>query len=373
MTPISRKRRVKCNEVWPICHRYRSTGRICDGYGIWGGGGNAHGSAERVAAVRRSQAPRHANSPLGSVPHSLSQLPNLKGAREVLAFDFFWHRTTIKLVGIFESTFWKSLVLQACLEEPAVLHAVVAAGAAHRKQETLTLQQYNKAITLLSRGYDQQDQLATRLTLTISLIFTCVELLRGDFHAGHLHVQKGLQILGEHLNDGPINDSSTSYPRRVLKIPDDLTDAQLLEAFLPLNLQADMFGFDYCFSLRLSSSSTLDTPCKFSSLRQARLQLLKLLNAIHGLSAQAAWELSTGAPLSATLELLKQDLQFALLGWQRALYNSRQDLFASATGSMAREALTCYHLLATLQVDTSLRGSDEMAFDKHRAVFVAIF
>lgn len=33
-----RIRKVKCDEGQPACERCTSTGRVCDGYGIWGGG-----------------------------------------------------------------------------------------------------------------------------------------------------------------------------------------------------------------------------------------------------------------------------------------------------------------------------------------------
>src|SRR5206468_3020953 len=38
-----RTRKVKCDEGRPACLRCVTTGRVCDGYGLWGGGGNQYG------------------------------------------------------------------------------------------------------------------------------------------------------------------------------------------------------------------------------------------------------------------------------------------------------------------------------------------
>lgn len=45
-----RIRKVKCDEEFPSCHRCVSTGRLCDGYGIRGGGGAVRG-AQPVSAA----------------------------------------------------------------------------------------------------------------------------------------------------------------------------------------------------------------------------------------------------------------------------------------------------------------------------------
>jgi len=39
---LRRVRKVKCDQGWPACDRCIPTGRVCDGHGIWGGGGNAY-------------------------------------------------------------------------------------------------------------------------------------------------------------------------------------------------------------------------------------------------------------------------------------------------------------------------------------------
>lgn len=52
-----RIRKVKCDEGRPACERCVTTGRVCDGYGIWGGGGNSYGNRQCLVSKDGSAAP----------------------------------------------------------------------------------------------------------------------------------------------------------------------------------------------------------------------------------------------------------------------------------------------------------------------------
>jgi hypothetical protein len=158
-----RKRKVKCDEGRPACRCCISTGRVCDGYGIWGGGGNRYeqrySSATAVVAPQRKpneakvQIPRAL--PVGQVSHATQD--------ERAYFDFFQNCTATRLLVVLAPSFRKSILLQTSASEPAVLHALLALAACHKrketdgfsrhqsrvsldKQEQFVLQQYSKAI-----------------------------------------------------------------------------------------------------------------------------------------------------------------------------------------------------------------------------------
>ncbi|KAL5320183.1 hypothetical protein ACEPPN_010984 [Leptodophora sp. 'Broadleaf-Isolate-01'] len=72
-----------------------------------------------------------ANGPLDQ--KSVTALRGIKSlcpTQQLRYFEWFTHRTVIKLPGLFGSSFWDTLLFQACSNEPAVLHAVIALSSA---------------------------------------------------------------------------------------------------------------------------------------------------------------------------------------------------------------------------------------------------
>ncbi|KAF4460914.1 Transcriptional regulatory moc3 [Fusarium albosuccineum] len=167
-------RRIKCDEARPACSRCVSTGRKCDGYGVW------------TADPTKSRLPATLQGP--SVARNV---------HERHSFDWFLSRTSKKIPGVFEPEFWKTLVLQASATEPAVFHAAVALGAAHKRemllatgtvalvpdeQECFILRQYNAAISHLQHhlaaGVDDKD--SAHVAAIACMLFICLEFLRGN-------------------------------------------------------------------------------------------------------------------------------------------------------------------------------------------------
>src|ERR1700761_9327607 len=108
-------RRVRCGEERPACRRCVATGRVCDGYGIWGGGGNKYEQRAR---------PRQPQSPEDPVTEQLK--PALTYLRtfhvhptsalttdEKYHFEWFWRRTARKIPGAFYSDTANALFFQA--------------------------------------------------------------------------------------------------------------------------------------------------------------------------------------------------------------------------------------------------------------------
>ncbi|KAI8633593.1 hypothetical protein F5Y19DRAFT_246207 [Xylariaceae sp. FL1651] len=152
-------RHVKCDEGRPVCHRCVSTGRVCDGYGIWGSGGSIY--------TNRSMTKRSSSD---NVKYNLPSHFGKMSPEQESYFRWFRYRTYTKLPLPFISPFWHTLVFQACAVEPAVLHAVMALGSAHQQEslegsnarrycmtldarQKFMLREYTEAIRSLQRFY----------------------------------------------------------------------------------------------------------------------------------------------------------------------------------------------------------------------------
>lgn len=117
---------MKCDEKWPACCTCVSTGRVCDGYGIWGGGGNRYEQRLSREAVPKPAKLVPTNLLLRN--SSLSQTVPVESVEEHLHFEYFKHETLSKLPGVYGRKYnniWELLVMQACANEPAVFHAVL--------------------------------------------------------------------------------------------------------------------------------------------------------------------------------------------------------------------------------------------------------
>ncbi|KAE8550509.1 hypothetical protein EYB25_006736 [Talaromyces marneffei] len=108
-------RRVKCDETRPACGRCTSTGRTCDGYGIWStsaGTGISHGFHQRQSpsSVVSTTPPRD------TIEYGWCMSPLLDGnckmfnlldrrvdADELVCLDFFRLRCLVKLPGFFDA------------------------------------------------------------------------------------------------------------------------------------------------------------------------------------------------------------------------------------------------------------------------------
>ena len=143
-----RTRKVKCDETKPACRRCLSTDRVCEGYGVWGGGGNTYAQRYPIRFADRGVMPE--------LSITRVQLTPLRDVYEKQHLDWFICNSAKKFPGIFGSDFWHSLVFPATTAEPAVLHAVIALGSAHRNRpkdfhkfkstldEDFTIRQYSR-------------------------------------------------------------------------------------------------------------------------------------------------------------------------------------------------------------------------------------
>jgi hypothetical protein len=92
-----------------------------------------------------------------------------------------------QLSGPFEAPFWTNLLLVATHHEPALHHAVIAMGALHECFEqqvsnhteisiTFALQQYVRAIGLVTKPIRDRGEQACDIALMTSILFFCFEV-----------------------------------------------------------------------------------------------------------------------------------------------------------------------------------------------------
>jgi hypothetical protein len=364
---------VKCDESRPACRRCVSAGRVCDGYGIWGGG----------SSDTRTR-PNNALSIDWPVP--LSSL----NPDEQLSFDWFKQKTTKKFAGMFTSDFWETLVFQASVQEPAVRHAIVALSAAHRfdsnhgpwripatngfDAEKFTLQQYNKAIYSLRCNTIMNNTNSIRVTLITCLIFVTLEYLRGQYKSGSAHLRYGIQLLSELSVPGPTNEP-TSTTRFNHSTPEDFVHHALIDSYARIAIQSAMFGIipsHMCVMTRAPHINSSLRP--FKSIIEARQTLDDILNRIKRLKENHHDAQEFGNPIDRAKELSTQStIREDLFIW-REVYNNylrslqpdidRRDLVGSIL-------IKIYHEMAMIMAGVSL-SDNEMAFDTYTDRFTAI-
>ncbi|KAJ5731108.1 uncharacterized protein N7483_005616 [Penicillium malachiteum] len=364
-------RRVKCDESRPACRRCVSTGRACDGYGIWGGGGNPYGQPQSNRALSVYCTP----VPSGSMT-----------VDEQMYFNWFMEKTTKKFAGLFASDFWETLVLQASAQEPAVRHAVVALSAAHRfdrsdspwaipatygfDAEQFTLQQYNKAIHFLRSTTGSTNPYTLRVALITCLVFVTLEFLRGQYKMGSAHLRYGIKLLSNISSPHPRSLMSPS----ILSPAEDFAHNALIDSYSRLTVQSALFGqvpSNLCIITRDPKENAI--PYTFSDVLDARRTLDDLLNRVHCLKRyyyDVYSEESQDEPsMFETQKRILADLSL----WRKSFNASLPLLDSGESISQKFRAtlLSVYHEMATIMASVCL-SDDEMIFDSYTENFIAI-
>ena len=366
-----RIRKVKCDEGRPVCHRCKSTGRVCDGYGIWGGGESFYRNQQSVTALKDVPRP----------PPSIFLFASSTEEKEY--FEWFKYRTATKLPGSFVSRFWDTLLFQASSNEPAVFHAVLAMSSVHKRgvvdandhtvpengsneQEISMLKHYVKAISHLKPHFSKKAKASFQVALITCVTFVYLDFLRGHFRTAQTHLQNGLKILREThmLSNG--NDGILRW-----KPCFESTDDWIVEAFSRLHLQVELFKHAYqhpCLVIQATSpeSQTL----VFHSINEAWQQMGQLLNEVFYLTHLARQQ---GASQFLLLED-QQRIRIELARWldvYEAFKKSLQGLRPTQEGK-GYQLLYTYHTMTSIMLATCLRPSDESAFDLHVNQFVLL-
>ncbi|CAG7917013.1 unnamed protein product [Penicillium olsonii] len=363
-----KKRRVKCDEGRPACRKCVSSSRVCDGYGIWGGGGTPYGPPQSHRALSVYCTP----VPAGSL-----------NDEEQVCFDWLIKRTAKKFAGIFQSDFWETLIFQASAQEPSVRHAVIALGSAHRFEqrsdprvpaepttistEHFTLQQYNKAIRHL-RSNNPQSGHSLRVALITCMLFVTLEYLRGQYEMGSAHLRYGMRLLA----DVSASTSRSRMKPRVIRPEEDFAYNALVDAYARLGIQSAMFGHipsNLCFVTQESQNTT---PYIFNSLPEARRSLDDHLNRIESLK----WHHRNHSP-DAELFTLRSRILEDLALWKKAYTATITRLETQKAPGKEKCGyllLRVYHEMATIMTSCLAKPEQdtEMIFDSYTDNFITI-
>ncbi|KAH6885189.1 C6 zinc finger domain protein [Thelonectria olida] len=371
-------RKVKCDEGRPACHRCVSTGRKCDGYGIWGGGGEERSHSRPVNQGHVVVLHPARNIP----PHNLN-------ATECECLEWFTLRTVKKLRGIFRSAFWDKLVFQACFDEPAVRHAVLALSSVQRRdvsaqersktielspddQEQFVLRQYGKAIKHLLPQSAGGAQPNVNVVLLSCLVFIFLEFLRGHYRAAHGHLKNGLRLISEAHNPPSTTSSGVSLSKSSIQRVED----GILEAFSRIQVQVALLSplnHTVDFALQVGEPEPVDKA--FKSVEQAREQLDHLMNEVMQLEDQfRRHSIEDSVGCYSKLLYKQQRLRDRLDSWDMAYNLSTATI---KTSMPFREVfgyrlLHVYHTMATVMVNTAAGSISGAALDSHTDRFRSI-
>ncbi|KAJ6168428.1 hypothetical protein N7497_001271 [Penicillium chrysogenum] len=373
-TPLteSRIRRVKCDEGRPACRRCVSTRRVCDGYGIWGGGGSPYGKPQSNRALSTYCTP----VPAGNLSHE-----------EQLCFDWLIRRTAKKFAGLFPSDFWETLIFQASAQEPAVRHAIIALSSAHRFQgryaagpnqydECFTLQQYNKAIQHL-RINTTNNSYSLRVALITCMLFITLEYMRGQYQMGNAHLQYGMKLLSDMSTPRP----PSSMVPTILAPEEDFAYNALVDAYVRLGIHSAMFGHMPSSHVYLATKDprTTSLPYTFNSLLEARRSLDDLLNRVHCLRRHYHDHHASQTPTSNQQMLNTQSVLLADLSlWRKTYTVSVARLKTNKISGKDKTGyllLRVHHEMATIMASVCLspEGTEsELRFDTYTENFVRI-
>ncbi|KAK0620253.1 hypothetical protein B0T14DRAFT_226562 [Immersiella caudata] len=375
-------RKIKCDEARPACNRCTSAGRVCEGYGIWGGGATVLNQHLQLGLPTGS-------TPCMLIPQPSASVPMASGtSEEHLVFEWFRNRAAKKLQGSLVLNFWDTLLVQASLTEPAIYHAVLALSSVHKENPTgigiggtsgsvpdeheqFTLRHYVKAIRHLQPHFASNDRPSLRIALITCVVFVGLDFLRGHFRAGQLHLLKGLKIMQDvglvsNQGDGVICWRPCLQP----------TDDWIVEAFSRLQLQVGLFHHTHshdCLVILRAPEPEVPEDLIFHSFNEAWQVMTQLFSKIFYLTHQARQQIGSKPglpPLSEQYQHIREQLSL----WLNAYEQSRETLHQDASWYTDRiySLLSAYQTMACIMVDTALRPDDETALDKHTSSFIML-
>lgn len=380
-----RKKRIKCDQDWPVCQRCIADSRICEGYGIWGGGGKPYGPDGYKSKRPESH----------SILQPLRSMPSRLSADQHTTFRMLKLKVGIKLAGVFGSEFWERLVIQASFNEPAILHALAAIGSAYRsdrlskdwqvskaslrcmdKEGTQALLEYNEAIRCLKVHLRQTDICSLRVTLITCMLFICFEYMRHNLRTGDTHLLNGLRLLStvqvrnaQKEGELSLSSSKDSSPNSV--------DDQLVEAFARLDLQCALFGLGsrhvaISRTQSLSCSALRNPKTPFSSPNEARKRLDGLLSWTYHLLMRCCQNESENTPDTDELLHDRDRIRAGLDSWIHIYEVTLTQPTLSISTTLCYMVLRAYYTMAVIIAAVSTPHSHEMDFDTHTADFIFI-
>jgi hypothetical protein len=301
-------------------------------------------------------------------------------------YEWFRLQTSKKVPGIFHSDFWDKLVFQVTLDEPAVLHAVLALSSIQKRevyfdkvsqgeeagpldsQQVFMLRHYTKAIGHLQSHFTVQTRSSIRVALVACLIFICLENLRGHYKSAQTHLQSGLNLLEK------------------LQIV-DFADSYIVEEFSKLRVQVELLRLSYQHPCSVLHFSEVGLPTTvFVSTCDARQKMDHILNQIFHLTEEAR---SQSLPQFGTYSTDLRERQAVIISQLAAwleIYNASQTNLQ--THAVAKEKslqaqlilrdkfayglLRIWHTFATISAAAALWPGCEWKFNSRTSDFISI-
>ncbi|CAG8982248.1 hypothetical protein HYALB_00004482 [Hymenoscyphus albidus] len=376
-------RKVKCDEKFPICRRCESTGRNCDGYGIWGGGGRTRSTPTNN--METSSPP--SAMPKLSVPRSLTTSSRIT-PEEQFYFEWFYGKSVPKLPGVFGSRFWDTLAFQASVVGPAVLHSIVALGAVHKRevlkdleadrpsaipihvcdeQEEFIQGQFSKVVHCLQPTASNNNTESVRIALISCLVLVSLEILRGRYQTGRIHLQNGLKL---------VRSTFTSVSWLEYDTVDQVSKFLemficIMEAFHRLQLQLQIFDQHVSLKYTMKQYPIYEIPvANFRDLGEARRHLDYFLKEVIQLSHYAA----TVDKGSHSYELLNAQsrIQAELEMWFGVLSASIDgfQVNTSITAGFSYKFLILYYTMSRIMIQTCLDTENESVYQNFTSDFI---
>lgn len=294
--------------------------------------------------------------------------------------DWFKVRTVTKLPGTFNSEFWSKLLVQATLDEPAILHASIALSAFHKaaiahheaadraQMERLALHHYAKAIECL-QPYFLVKRSSVQVILVACIVFASLECLRGHFVSARMHVQNGLNIIKREQLEEETQDAAGR-----LLYPPSLIDDWIIETLSRLHLQSTLIQQGGSQHLFFQINGRSIVPRKLSSLKSSWESLDYLINKVwrltHAFKANKKPE--SYSSLHASLIQQRHEALTDLKRWHNAYRASTQVILRyirPADADKVAAILEIYHTMATIMAEVCMCSDDEMVFDSQARRF----
>ncbi|KAJ6024367.1 hypothetical protein N7540_005164 [Penicillium herquei] len=346
-------RRVKCDELKPICQRCAIGRRRCE---------------YKTARA----APRRTVFTVYLPPTQIQPVffVNYRG------LDFFHQRIASKLDGQFDSQFWSKLVLQLSHSEPSVRHAVSAISIIYRDVESSlrhpagyvnanpeAQQEWNTAARSLADRIETHPN-SILVPLVCCLLFTCIEFLRGNGESSLLHVQSGLKILAAlHNNDRQAPGLGSSLSAMDHKTTED----HIVPIFSRLNVLCSLAGI--IIPPIYAPTANLKEDSAHEDLGDSRQRLVEVLDLcirfIHDAIPKAAlFQINVD-------DLIEQaKLQARLEAWREELDNLLERMHATANPAKqdAVNILLVHYKIIYIWIQVCTTAG-EMAIDSYHADF----
>ncbi|KAJ5414568.1 hypothetical protein N7509_001195 [Penicillium cosmopolitanum] len=221
-------------------------------------------------------------------PRTLVPAARVDSPIEPRALEYFFHRTAPQLAGFFDGAFFQSSVLHASLEEPAIRQTLAAIAIVHEGKtlnpvegqslgSTSPIQLYNKAI----RGIVQKtmkEPNAVSLVAMISILFACLEYLRGNAAMSRSHITSGIQIFQSWMENKKSQNQSSG--RDDTSIGSHFMETEI--GPILLSLRTIVLDRDTAKNLRLLMNPVnvhgdLTLGDRFDTVQQARVGLVDLI------------------------------------------------------------------------------------------------